>query len=149
MYFVTVKFNRRTAVAIIVAAALVLLALIFLFSGPDSQSAFRSAKLETREQRVEFLKELGWEAQPESETEKTVLIPREFTGVYQEYNRLQEEQGFDLREYIGTEVQVYSYIITNYKSSDTVVATLYTCKGRLIAGDIHSTTLSGFMHGLK
>ena len=95
-----------------------------------------------------YLKSLGWEVQPESETEKTVLIPREFTGVYQEYNRLQKQQGFDLEEYLGTEVQMYSYIVTNYDSSETVVATIYTYKGRIIGGDIHSTTLDGFMHGL-
>ena len=148
MFFVTVKFNRRTAVSIILAVAAILILLVILFGQGSEQEAFKSAKLEDRDARVAYLKSLGWEVQPESETEKTVLIPREFTGVYQEYNRLQKQQGFDLEEYLGTEVQMYSYIVTNYDSSETVVATIYTYKGRIIGGDIHSTTLDGFMHGL-
>ena len=149
MFFVTVRFNRRTAVAIILAAAAILITLVILFGHTASQEALGNNRLDTREKRVEYLRSLGWETDADSETEKTVLIPREFTGVYLEYNKLQKQQGFDLEQYLGTEVQMYSYIVTNYGSSETVVATLYTCNGRLIAGDIHSTTLDGFMHGLK
>ena len=96
MFFVTVKFNRRTAVSIILAVAAILILLVILFGQGSEQEAFKSTKLEDRDARVAYLKSLGWEVQPESETEKTVLIPREFTGVYQEYNRLQKQQGFDL-----------------------------------------------------
>ena len=44
----------------------------------------------------------------------------------------------------------YTYQITNYPNTDqTVLVTLYVQGDRLIAGDIHSTALNGFMHGLK
>mgnify|MGYP004535188113 FL=1 len=149
MYFVTVKFNRRTAVCIILAVAALLIGLILLFSHGDDESTFGSKKLETTEERVAYLQKLGWEVDADSETEKDVLIPRAFTGVYQEYNKLQKQQGFDLENYCGTEVQMYTYVVTNYTGNDTVIAALYTSKGRLIAGDIHSTSLDGFMHALK
>lgn len=149
MFFVTVKFNKRTAVGIILAAAALLIALIIIFSRPHTAEVFGSAKLETASDRIALLESMNWQVDADSETEKTVLIPREFTGVYKEYNDLQKQQGYDLSKYMGTEVQMYSYIVTNYKSSETVVATIYVHDGQLIGGDIHSTTLDGFMHGLK
>ena len=148
MFFITVKFNKRTAVSIILAIAAILIALIIIFSRESTENVFNSIDLSTKEARIEYLGSIGWQADADTETEKTVLIPREFTGVYQSYNELQKQQGFDLENYIGTEVQMYSYIITNYKSSETVVATIYTHNGKLIAGDIHSTTLDGVMHAL-
>ena len=149
MFFVTVKFNRKTAVTIILAAAAILIALIIIFSSGSTAAVSNSAMLETTQARTELLQGLGWEVEAKSETVKTVLIPREFTGVYLEYNELQKKQGFDLSNFKGAEVQMYSYIVTNYKSSENVVACIYIYNGQLIGGDIHSTTLGGFMHGLK
>jgi len=149
MFFLTVKFNRRTAVSIILAVAAILIALIIIFSRGDAEGVFKSKDLTTTADRIAYLENMGWQVDANSETEKTVLIPREFTGVYLNYNEMQKKQGFDLKNYCGTEVQMYSYVVTNYKSSDTVVATIYIHNGKVIAGDIHSTTLDGFMHGLK
>lgn len=150
MFFVTVKFNRKTAVSIILAVAAILIALVIIFSRSElSEGAFSSKKLSSTEERVTYLESLGWDVDPNSETEKSVLIPREFTGVYLDYNTLQKQQGFDLEKYPGTEVNMFTYIVTNYESADTVVASLYTYKDEVVAGDIHSTTLEGFMHGLK
>ena len=149
MFFVTLKFTKRTAVAIILGAALILIALVLIFGGEEAAGVFGSGRIDSREERVEYLEGLGWEVEPDSETEKDVLIPREFTGVYLEYNRLQKQQGFDLEEFLGTELEMYSYIVTNYQSDDTVVATLYIYRGAVVGGDVHSTSLGGFMHGLK
>ena len=50
----------------------------------------------------------------------------------------------------GLECKQYSYVVTNYPSSDgTVYATLYVKGGRVIGGDIHSANINGFMHTLK
>ena len=148
MFFVTVKFNRKTAVTIILAAAAILIALIIIFSG-STQAAMGTKIEDSTRARVQLLQELGWEVDPATETAKTVLIPRQFSGIYAEYNELQKKQGYDLEKYKGAEVQMYSYMVTNYKSSENVVACIYIYAGQLIGGDIHSTTLGGFMHGLK
>ena len=43
----------------------------------------------------------------------------------------------------------YTYRIMNYPGTgDTVLAQLYIYKNRVVAGDIHSTALDGFMHGI-
>ena len=60
------------------------------------------------------------------------------------------EQGYDLSRHLGEQCQQYSYLITNYPDeSQTVLATIYVQGSRIIAGDIHSTALNGFLQGLK
>ena len=103
----------------------------------------------TTDGRVAYLAANGWEADAATETEQTVILPRVFTGIFADYNALQRQQGFDLEPYAGLSVTVYNYRITNYDSADTVFATLYFYKNRIIAGDIHSTALDGFMHGIR
>lgn len=103
----------------------------------------------TTDGRIAYLAANGWEAEPATETEQTVVLPRVFGGIFADYNGLQRQQGFDLEPYAGLSVTVYNYQITNYDSADTVYATLYLYKNRIIAGDIHSTSLDGFMHGIR
>ena len=73
----------------------------------------------------------------------------EIDGVLADYNDLQRRQGFDLRPYSGLGCTVYSYIVTNYETDEPVLCTIYLYKNRVIAGDIHSTSLDGFMHGIR
>ena len=67
-----------------------------------------------------------------------------------QYNRMQLAQGYDLNAHLGESCQQYSYRLLNYPDSDSpVFVTLYIQGSQLIAGDIHSNALNGFMHGLK
>lgn len=67
----------------------------------------------------------------------------------EEYNRMQTEQGYDLSKHLGEECDQYSYIVTNYGNSEgAVYVTMYLQEGKLIAADIHSTAMDGFMHGI-
>jgi hypothetical protein len=61
---------------------------------------------------------------------------------------MQKQQGCDLKRFAGKNATLYSYEVTNYPSSDVVVADLYIINNRVVAGDIHSTSLDGFMHTL-
>ena len=71
-------------------------------------------------------------------------------SVLRQYNALQKQQGFDLERYCGRELDCWCYELASYPSGEeNVTAVLYTCKGRAVAGDIHSNALGGFMHGLK
>ncbi len=63
--------------------------------------------------------------------------------------KMQLKQGFDLNKHLGQSCRQYCYDITNYGDADgRVIASLYIQDGILIAGDIHSTAVNGFMHGL-
>ena len=104
----------------------------------------------TNAARIEYLKDLGYEVDPEPISEKAVVIPKEFNEIFNEYNLLQRKQGFDLSQFKGLEVLLYTYKVTNYpNTSDEVYAELYVRNGHVIGGDIHSTAMDGFMHGLK
>ncbi len=138
-------FTKKKALIGVLLAAVILLALILF----RSCSAAR-VNLSTTEGRMDFLSSLGWEADAATEEYKRVLIPGKLEGALADYNAMQLEQGCDLSRHLSERCDQYSYRITNYPNCDqTVLVTLYVQDGRLIAGDIHSTALNGFMHGLK
>ena len=151
MYVLTMKWNKKTAVAIIIAAALLLTAIVLLAArgGSGSEDASLGIRLDTCEKRIAYLASLGWTGDPESETVQDIVIPREFNKVYQKYNELQIAQGFDLSEYCGMDAKVYAYSVSNHPSGEKVVAQLILFGNEVIGGDIHSTALGGFMHGIK
>ena len=146
MYVKSFKFSRRVAVGCLAALGIVLIALVLLAGRGDGAAP----DLESTEGRVAYLAALGWEADPESETAQEVIIPSTFTEVLESYNQLQKEQGFDLAEYRGVRCTVYTYVLLSYPNSDCEAqACLYIYRGQVIAGDIHSTAMDGFMHGLQ
>ena len=151
MFVLTLKWNRKTAVLMIAAVAVLLIALVLLFgsSGKSEIAPETGVQLGTTERRVAYLASLGWTADPASETEQPILIPKEFGSVYEKYNELQLKQGFDLREYRGMDATLYTYTVTNHPCGENVVAQLIVYAGEAIGGDVHSVALDGFMHGLK
>lgn len=151
MFVMTMKWNKKTALLIVIAAALLLCALVLIIgAGSRGGGASPSQTVKTNEERIMFLNNLGWEVEPTPLEEKTVIIPREFSDVYENYNALQLEQGYDLSGFCGLEVTIYTYTVTNYASfKGTVVADLYIYQGRVIGGDIHTLAIDGFMHGLR
>ena len=137
-------FTRRKALAVVFTAALVLLALILLRWRGGAHP-----NLSTQDGREKFLQSLGWEIDLSSEELRSVRLPDSFDGVMAEYARMQAEQGLDLSAHCGESCEQYSYTLTNYPDcGDRVIITLYVRRGRLIAGDIHTAALDGFMHGI-
>ncbi|MCD7772468.1 MAG: DUF4830 domain-containing protein, partial [Ruminococcus sp.] len=106
--------------------------------------------LDTEELRQEFIKDLGWETDSEYTSSKVVKIPVEFDDVYEDYNEIQEQQGFNLKKYKGKEVEIYTYLVKNYPNDkENVYLSLIIFEGRLIGGDVSCNELDGFMQGLK
>ena len=149
MFIKTIKVKKPNLLAAAMLAGVICLLTILALT------AFKFAKkgsytLENEQQRQEFLKEMGWEVGAEFDECKQILIPEEFNEVYNCYNDLQKQQGFDLSRHLGETCMQYSYVVTNYPDkSQTVLVTLYVQGQRVIAGDIHSTAMNGFLHGLK
>lgn len=137
-------FTKKKALLIVFLAAAALLLFIFLRCSEPTGYDLRTA-----DGRKMFLSELGWEIDADSESHKTVLIPKELSGVMEEYNQMQLKQGFDLSQHPGESCEQYIYTLTNYPAEDQVVlVTLYIQGKELIAADIHSTSMNGFMHGI-
>ncbi len=136
--------NKRKALKILLAAVILLAALILL------RACFASDRADSLEGRQAFLQDLGWEIDPESEDLRTVQLPQTLEGMLLKYNELQLSQGYDLSKHLGETCRQYSYRVLNYPDPDqTVLATLYVQGDKVIAGDIHSTALNGFLQGLK
>ena len=135
-------------------AALVIIGIILLAGAHGRGGAAQTARsgsgtLRTEKARIAYLAENGWEAESPAISKESVLIPRSFSPVFETYNELQKEQGFDLSQYCGLEVDLYTYRIVNSGVGDDVVAMLYLYNGTVIGGDVHSTALDGFMCGVK
>ena len=137
----------QTAAAVILIVMVLLAALVLRMSNGGVLSAHYNVT--TREGRVEYLAAQGWTVDPKTETAQEITLPREIDGVLADYNTLQRKQGFDLRPYSGLGCTVYSYVVTNYETDEPVLCTIYLYKNRVIAGDIHSTAMDGFMHGIR
>ncbi len=151
MFTKCLKLTKRSAVIIIVIIAALMMAAVILRSSPGcSFGVSELINVTSAEGRIKYLQKLGWEVDISTEECKTVLIPKEFEGIMLSYSQLQTEQGYDFASFGGLECKQYSYVVTNYPSSDgTVYATLYVKGGRVIGGDIHSANINGFMHTLK
>ncbi len=75
-----------------------------------------------------------------------VLLPYEFDEIYEDYNELQKQSGFDISLYRGKTVQKFSYRALGY--DDVVFVNLLVYSDKIIGGDISSTALDGFMKPL-
>ena len=142
----SVKTRKKPLLIILIAGAVIFMLIlargIFL---PGTEYDLSSI-----DGREAYLNSLGWEINRDSEAFRTVVVPDKLEGIMAQYNRMQQAQGYDLGQHLGESCSQYSYELTNYKDSDgTVLVTLYIQDGKLIAADIHSTAVNGFMHGLK
>lgn len=149
MFVKTVKVKKPSpiAVVIILVAVLALIAMwVFDIGGKGIGDKY---KLPTNTERSQFLNDLGWKISDKEVNCKVVKIPSTFNKVYTVYNKLQKEQGFDLSNYKGKTVEIYTYEVYNYpEKPNNIVAHLIVCDGTLIGGDVCCTELDGFMQGL-
>ena len=135
----------------IIASIIVSVIIYFNFKGETwvmVAGAQYSIQAGENEQRIDFLKQFGWEVEQEPVSIEEIVIPQQFNQVYERYNELQKTQGMDLTKYTGKTVKKVVYQITNYQRQDTIVyATLLIYHDKVIGGDISSAQLDGFMYG--
>lgn len=94
-----------------------------------------------------FLEDFGIETSPECLYEETFTIPLEFDSIYQNYNLVQLEAGFDLSSYKGLKAVRYTYKMLNFPNSESenIYANVICVKNRQVGGDICCTDLDGFI----
>jgi hypothetical protein len=149
MFIKTVKLKKATffAIVAVIAAAVVLIAAV---CAVKLHGGSKTYKVRTEQQRQALISEMGWECSEKPQEHKSITIPAEFDDVYEGYNELQLEQGFDLSKYKGKTAEVYTYPVYNYEGhSDCMTLTLIGCDGVLIGGNVCCTELDGFMQGIK
>ena len=140
-----IPLRKKTLTVLLTVGVLILLFL-------TARSVFfksESYDLTTTEGRAAYLDSLGWEIDPETESFRTVVVPDALEGIMEQYNKMQLQQGYDLNRHLGESCLQYCYDVKNYPGQEgRVVVSLYLQDGEIIAADIHSTALNGFMHGL-
>ncbi len=155
MFVFTAKLNRKKAILAVIALALVLAALILLAglrgrNRTEKHGEGASMGVSDAAGAVRYLNSLGWEVDPEPLEVRELVIPRQFSGVYADYVQLQKKQGFPIEQYGGMDAVRYTFRVRNYPTGESeVVADLVVSGQTVIAGDIQSTALDGFMVGLK
>ena len=156
VFIVTAKVQRKKLLGWSCGGAAVLIALLlgagWLGHGPAASvmAASRAPDGSDDAARIAYLESFGWTVEPEPVSVEELIIPNEFDETYTDYLTLQEQQGFDLTKYRGKRVKRYCYAITNYPSGEAgVQAGLLVYQGRIIGGDVLSSQLDGFIHGLN
>lgn len=155
MFIWTMKFDKKKAAFWVIMAALVIVGIVLLLGAHDRAGTARAAdagqsdSVKTEKARTAYIERCGWKVESPALKEDTVLIPKSFSKVFETYNQLQKEQGFDLSRYAGREVKLYTYKVLDSGLGENVLASLYVCDGAVIGGDVHSTELDGFMGALK
>ena len=150
MLVMTAKVNKKK-IAIFLAAAVVLIAGLFLiFGGNSDAQPTISSNAGNNDGRVAFLEGFGWQIATSPTESGQVRIPSKTSEVFERYNALQKSQGFDLSAYAGKTVMRYVYKITNYPgATEPVYATLLVYKNQIIGGDVTDTAAKGVIRGFK
>ena len=156
MLIVTAKVPRRKlALWGLATAALCCCALLMnvghmrISRGMEASAAVSTKGIRTNADRIAFLGEYGWQVKEEPLATEELIIPDEFDETYNDYLSLQSEQGFDLTRYTGKRVKRYTYEITNYPTGESgVQVNLLVYKNTIIGGEVLSSQLDGFLHGL-
>ena len=151
MVTVAIRVQRKRLAA--AAAGLALAAVLLLWGrAPATVQAFLGHRAETKcataEDGAAWLREQGWEVDPEPTGLMAVLVPARFDQLYERYKDIQKAQGFDISRYKGERVMKYTYLVKNYpQEPEGVAANLLVYQGKLIGADLCSLRLGGFLRG--
>ena len=148
MLVMTAKVDAKKIAVILAAVVALILGLILLFGGKDTQTSAPS--LASNEGRVRFLTDFGWDVVVSPAQTSQVKIPDKSGDVFDRYNALQKSQGYDLNPYAGKTVMRYVYEVKNYPgATDPVYATLLIYKDQVIGGDVTDTSAKGAIRGFQ
>lgn len=148
MLAISIKVTKKkAAAALFIIFALLCIAAVILstLGSGDGDISYSAADTQGC---VEFLRQFGWEVDAAPLEEEAVVIPDPLDDVYSEYNEIQKSQGLDLSPYTGKEVRHIRFSVKNYPDgTENVEANLLIYNSKVIAGDICTPSLNGFMHG--
>ena len=151
MMVMTAKVDFKKVLLGLVAAVALIVALVLLFgNGNEEATPTGSTTMSSNDARVQFLKDFGWDVTTSPTESSQVKIPENTSEVFDRYNALQKQQGYDLTPYAGKSVMRYVYKINNFPgASEPVYATLLVYKNKIIGGDITDTSSKGVIQGFK
>jgi hypothetical protein len=154
MHANTIKFFAVICLAL--TALIALIAFVPTYVGNDGvvqvgvDATYNYEKIKNNEDRVNFLKQFGWEVDAQPLSEQQVTIPKEFDKVFAAYNEIQRKQGLDLTSFKKKNVMRYTYTVTNYPDYEgEVYVNILVYRNTVIGGDVCSADVNGFIHGFE
>jgi len=150
MMVMTAKVDKKKILLALVAAAALIFFGILLVGGEEETAATAAPSVSNNDQRVQFLKDFGWDVTTSPAETSQVKIPEEGSDVFNRYNNLQKSQGYDLTQFAGKKVMRYVYKVNNYPgATEPVYATLLVYKNKIIGGDVTDTAAKGQIRCFK
>ena len=122
MNIYTFKLTKKHIVGAILAVAALVALLILLLPGQEAQETGVSVTIKEPADCAEYLLQLGYETDSATTETRTVQIPKTFDAVYETYNQMQKECGFDLQKYAGKKVELTTFRVTNWPDEEEVLA---------------------------
>lgn len=101
---------------------------------PQSEEVVPTVAAADTDDHLSFLRSIGCEDAAAPMAVEEVLLPDEADDAFTRYNALQQEVGFDLSDYHGKRIKVWSYLVTC--GDRPTVAHLYVYRDRLVGGDL-------------
>ena len=138
--------NRFTRILLAVVIAITAITAIICTVSADEPDG------STPEKITAFISECGYSVS--SPVTKAITIPSQFSDVYENYNNLQKKQGFDLSRHKGKSAVSYTFTVIGYVDENgnidpDVQIHIIVCDEKIVAADIASTKLDGFMKELR
>ena len=153
------SFSKKNLKKSLIIGALVVVLSLFLvfflkginYAQQTTVTKDNSLIVTTEDDILTFISRYGWQVDEEPLEVRDVIIPETFDEVYNNYNKIQVEQGFNLEKYAGQRVKRWTYTVRNYPETssidDYVRINILVCDGIVIGGDVCSVKIDGFMHG--
>ncbi len=119
----------KKGLAVILALSILALIIIGQFSTVNKSYADGS----THRERMEFLAFYKILVNETAVSVKETRLPQDMTENFTEYNKIALKGGFDLTDFLGKEVTVFTYELAKQPQK---TVNLIVCDGKIIAGDI-------------
>ncbi len=158
MFVYSLKAATLKFLGAVLASVVIIGAVIFVMPHKDASVTTFTSKskvtydgMENAEDVTEFIGSFGIEVTAEPVEVMEVEIPSKFDAVLEEYEKLQKEQGLKLSKYKGKSATRYTYEVLNYPKdtegnpSGKVFLNIIVCGKKVIAGDICSAEMGGFV----
>ena len=144
MFVVSVKAGRRQWLCVMLCALLAVFTVLAVVAAPSMElpASATVKKAETTEQRMAFLKNLGYEVGASPEEVQEIRLPDEPDETLSQYETVLQQASMSLEPYYGKRVRLYTYSILN--AAEAASAHVYVYRDRIIAGDIMSERANGF-----
>ena len=118
-----IKLSPRWRIAVCVAMLAIFTALCVVSAMgamTDNEQTASGASVKNEQAAADYLRAVGEEDAAQLSCER-ITIPEQFDEVYEEYNGMQRQSGFELSEYKGKDALRFTFALTRHDASYAVL----------------------------